>query len=711
MNFGKTRMELEVAIDSNAGGAFPWVAVADVPWIALDPAEGAGAATMSVKVDRGGLALGESTGTVTVRSGNVEKTIQVAAAYDTGLCSAYWPLAVGNTWRYGLPAFEDLYPDEDVVKAGTDLFSFAVTERFVVGQDLDAGVDGIEVWKVDASVPLLSVAEDFSDHLPWDFDYSFQMLFAEKRVAPRHLPNTSVDIYLASVDDTWYVTAHEQTLENLPATNGFYRLDDILKAPADAMQLLYGGSATVLFRELVNVYYETSDDLAMYFEAYGPATKQTNVWPEEWQQIEAMLLAFSTDFAEYDNPSAVYSYEVRALAVLAGGADTFENLVSNLDALAEGLPERFETISLELPEYWEAVLQDPSLEVPLLEAFSAQFAGYLSDDVLVNDYVNILVQLSDCAALVATNAAFYTESDYEALAELSNNVTYYVSLYGAMGLMNPEGFGQGFKDYLASYPSNGSQAIEDVLVSSDALIDAITQFLMDVTDEDRQKGNLLDIIEVHQDLHAFFVEFASTHDDTVAAFMAEATEVTLESLSYMEDMVSLLDEFRDTVKLARDANINFSPEDRDLASLVLLTEDLAEWFSSYTAGAEKQEVDQGELYAGATAIVLTGAHDMVVEIAAVQTELDGMALVSRDGMLSDFTPIDHGLFQIHLMDFGLTGIDDCTAEGIELSPDANGWGEELPEWIPSTIYGRNVGPVLFGGFFPLQSVTIAGAQE
>ena len=92
----------------------------------------------------------------------------------------------------------------------------------------------------------------------------------------------------------------------------------------------------------------------------------------------------------------------------------------------------------------------------------------------------------------------------------------------------------------------------------------------------------------------------------------------------------------------------------------------------------------------------------------MQVDLQQITQTTEEGALSSFLPANHGLFQIELFDFSIGDIMDCQADGVTvvgqgMIPTVGGG-----EWLPVTIFGRGVGPVLLDGIFPLQSYTVSG---
>ncbi len=690
LDFASTRTAMTLEIRNTGSGELAWEASAGASWVEVTPAAGllesGKTATVSINIMRGQLDVGNNATAVEFTSNGGQSTVAIAAEGGSGALSSYWPIEVGNTWNYSLPQFVDLYPE----KLGATVFSLSVADMNTV--------NGLEVWTMGAGVPLLDAAISLWSAFGDEF---IQMMlyrtlpgpFVPAKAGSPLLPGPSTQtFYLVAVDGKWYVTHHEEALANLPETKGFLLLDDVLKSPARVLHLLYSGDGEKYIQDVGDILQQMSDDLR---KKQGEKINQV-------EELVPLMTSFGDTFSGYSNPSLIVQGLVRTAAVLTGGADELKTFVDDMNEISEGLADRFQEFQDPLPDYLDTIQQSPKKLSPLLRGFGTRFAAYTNGRDVLADVMSILAITSSAVADILDVSDDYSEADIAAITDLLDNVSRFCTAYGYTAFANFGRFSEAFEDYLDSYPAN--DATDPIVGLIRDLLPVIEKLVTDVDTEKREARQIGDLLQLQTDLHEFFVTYSDANkEDVLAAFLAEATEVTFESVTAMMAFQPVINAVHANTAELHNAVVSFTAADRDWANAKAAVEAIAGFFDGYAA-SHPEDSTGGEA-AGTLKILAQAGVDILARTITLDAKLDALTLTQRQGELSGFLPIDYDAFMINLADVGVGKQADCIALGLPI-PFGGKAAAKGDRWTPVTIYARDVGPVLLGGVFTLQSAVV-----
>ncbi|MCX5771597.1 MAG: hypothetical protein NTZ09_15195 [Candidatus Hydrogenedentes bacterium] len=533
-----------------------------------------------------------------------------------------------------------------------------------------------------------------------------------------------LNTWWVNVDGVWYITLDPAELDSLPNTDSLIPFVGLVKMPGKIMYLMYSDRLTTLLTDASDILNAATEAAGDYEAELAAFLDSVMVDEDEDGYAETLdlsplfpiLNAFGAEFDEYGNENAILADGVELLADVASSVEPISLFVDAAEAIIEQAMD--ELNALAAPEDAEESL------LALGESFGSEFDTYQNADPLIESIVVTLAVAAGNDRVFADLGS--TEEDAAALETFYMDVVEFMFPYeeeyalkavAALKALEVKTIAETIiGSYIGIEPGDVDKLMEfiDGYDSENALVTSHQTALLEVLTAAREIVVVLDTYKLGDfqvsNLKAFseaLVEWADGYvtdhaDDTIAqgaAIIADAFDAVVEKLldiePYIQEITGDIDQLTEDVDNPTDAAFK-------LESYKKMFGDLAAFFGGYAAATEEGD----DALAAVLGIYLGAAETVAQLIINLNAELDNAVYLETAGSLESLLP--DWPYPMELSDFGVGNQTDCLAAQITIpEPDYDKEGETEEHVVPIAIWGRNVGPVLFGPL-PLQSATVGG---
>ncbi len=659
-----TATDAQQRIDIGAEGTdVEWIASTNQPWLQIDATEGTGAGQINVTVDRSLLDPSVvGVGIVRIRAGNQFITIPVnAVSAFTPVNTAYFPMAVGNSWTYAfnsLPAvitkaLPKAFKQESISTSGLTL---TVADQFTE--------NNFEIWQVDV------VIEDIT--------------LAARTVKGVALPTMGggemkLSTYWVFVEGMWYVETDRGNLALLPETDTMLSLARLLELPGTLTYASESGlieTASMDLTELLQAAQNTS--MLNREELLGYLYEGFFVSPAK---LFALANSFGATFDEYDHSTPFANASVRFLADLAASLEGFHTFYQTHLEIQYNRSIAFSEVASNL---------EPDLA--FYSNWSVAFQDYQNDDPKLSQLVRVISRVAGELVTLAETLEQHSEDELRAVAYFERDLIVLVQDTLLMGASDPEAYLQMLRSYLDAYETD-SAYVQDWIDAAQRIVTELehTRLVFEAS-----PLFPIDLTGWHQfvtDATAFNNAYAADNGETVGLVLASISINTLDQyLTAADPIVPSLNTLAEDYEVLVEAAKDTGTIDRHLDAAETVLADFAEFFGVYRVIHEDPLAWELEIWTQAGADSAAIASGVLDDAANAPFEDVAGSLTA----LLPNTPIPYTL-----RSFGVGPQNDC------ISPRVVVETEEETLHIASTIYARDIGPVLLA-FLPLQYATVDG---
>lgn len=640
-----------------------WTASTNQPWLQIDATGGVGAGQINVTVDRSLLDPSVvGVGIVRIRSGDQFITIPVnAVSAFTPVNTAYFPMAVGNSWTYGfngLPtaitkALPKAFKQESFSTSGLTL---TVADQFTEND--------FEVWQVDV------VIEDIT--------------LAARTVKGVALPTMGggemkLSTYWVFVEGMWYVETDRDNLALLPETDTMLSLARLLELPGTLTYAHESGLIEAASLELNEVLQAAQNTSMLNREALLDHLYEGYfVSPVV---LFALANSFGATFDEYDHSTPFANASVRFLADLAASLEGFHTFFLTHLEIHYNRSIAFSEVASNL---------EPDLA--FYSNWSVAFQNYQNDDPKVAQLVRLVSQIAGELVTLAETLEQHSEDELRAVAYFERDLILLVQDTLLMGASDPEAYLQMLRSYLDAYETDSAYA-QDWIDAAQRIVTELehTRLVFEAS-----PLFPIDLTGWHQfvtDATTFNTAFAADNGETIGLALATISINTLDQyLTAADPIVPALNTLAEDYEVLVEAAKDTGTIDRHLDAAETVLADFAEFFGVYRVIHEDPLAWELEIWTQAGADSAAIASGVLDDAANAPFEDVAGPLAT----LLPNTPIPYTL-----RSFGIGPQQDC------ISPRVIVETEEETLRIASTIYARDIGPVLLA-FLPLQYAVIDG---
>jgi len=640
-----------------------WTASTNQPWLQIDATGGVGAGQINVTVDRSLLDPSVvGVGIVRIRSGDQFITIPVnAVSAFTPVNTAYFPMAVGNSWTYGfngLPtvltkALPKAFKQESFSTSGLTL---TVADQFTEND--------FEVWQVDV------VIEDIT--------------LAARTVKGVALPTMGggemkLSTYWVFVEGMWYVETDRDNLALLPETDTMLSLARLLELPGTLTYAHESGLIEAASLELTEVYQAAQNTSMLNREALLDHLYEGYfVSPVA---LFALANSFGATFDEYDHSTPFANASVRFFADLAASLEGFHTFYqTHLEIQAN---QHNALYGGNLP---------PGADLEYWRNWSAAFEDYSNENPKVTQMIRLISQFAGELVALTDATDQYEDADLQALAHFQSYLLILLPDNFLAGATDPETLIQRLRTFVETYETENAY-VQEWMAATLRILTTMDDTRLVYEASPFFPINLAGWQQFVTDAMVFNMNYQTDNGDTAGVLRATIWVNTLDQyLTAAESIVPSLNTLAEDYEVLVEAAKDTGTIDRHLDAAETVLTDFAEFFGVYRVIHEDPLAWELEIWtqAGAdTAAIASGVLDD-----AANAPFEDVA-----GPLVNLLP--NAPIPYTLRSFGIGPQQDC------ISPRVIVETEEETFRIASTIYARDIGPVLLA-FLPLQYAVIDG---
>jgi len=651
LEFTATDEGFPVAISSE-NGDLEWTVDSDEPWLAVDLTSGTGAGQINVSIDRSQLDPSqESTGTIRIRAGEQEVVITVnAVSAFTPVNTAYFPMAVGNSWTYSLGALASVLPGLDVSE-----LRLQVADRFEVA--------GLEVWQVDLSLPELLTG------VP---------LFKGAGIDDFTGGELSLETYWVFINSTWYVSTSLDVVDALPSTELMIPLASLMQLPSTLSYLEAAGLLERATNEITGILATAQQDITNNSTALNAYVQR--LYDGDTTEFFALTRAFGTEFSNYSQSDPVLNALVHLMADTSTGLEPMYDFLLNVSYLLSDFAQEFYS------------LQEPPISLMYWTAWDAEFGTYQNTDPLVETMVQLISHLILEFSEQYEALLNYTPEELDAYSTVLYELVQVGEANAGLLLADRAAFIDALQAFATTYPALNAPAQSAVAVSLrilsdiEAALPVLEQHMVFPLDT----AGLSDFIV---DATQFNAEYLQTYGpDPAAAFVG----VLLRGAGPLVEELAIVAPTLNTIAADYATFVALAETQLatrfDLDAISAVLGDFERFFGTY-------RTSNGDALADLLRIVSHAGGGTLDAISRIFNEAENAPYEDVAGSLSALLPDTP--FRITLNAFGIANQSDCISPRILVETD------EGTLHIASTIYARDIGPVLLA-FLPLQYGEVNG---
>lgn len=569
----------------------------------------------------------------------------------TPIDTAYFPMAVGNSWTYAFGEYGN--------SLGANSLRLSVAEQLEVA--------GHDVWRVDLSLPGLSTGVPLFKGLDSD-DITGD--------------NPAIPTYWVFVEGTWYAALSLDVLDELPDTSQLLPIGKVLRWPTSLAYLQSSGLLESASNEITGIVALAAQDFDANSEALYSYLNA--VYSGDTEAAFALFLAFGNEFTGYESGDP--------------SADALVQLLADLGIALEPITVFFERLSVILQDMSTELseIEEMPVSLPFWTAWEETFGKtYVNDDLVIQGSVRVLTQIAYELALHHDAEASYSEDDLDAYNVYLSELFYAVEENVGLLTADPAAFVDLVQAFATEYESE-SPAVEAAVGATLNVLEAVEALLPALEEHMPFPLNLAGLETFLGEGTDFATAYTETNGaDPAAAFVSVllgGAQALVDELEVVAPNVNAI--AADLEDLETQATSSLIPR-FDFATYAKVFGDFESFFETYG----ETETDALATALGIGTGAVSGTLDVVAglaeEVAKVPFEEFAGNLESLLPTVPDF-PLPRGL-----EDFGIPDRADCIAQGVEFNL------EDEVYTITSTIYTRDLGPAMLF-FLPLQYAVVDG---